>query len=726
MSDSEDSTVTYMEVSSPLKDLSDIGSPGVDGLPAMPEDPYAYVEAALQAPPSPDYVPSPEQPEQAPPLPDFVPELVYPEFTPLEDDVLLAKEQPLPAAISPTTNSQGYITESDPEEDPKEDDEDPKEDPTDYPTDREDDEEKDESSRDDANNEEEDEDQEEEEHPAPTDSSPPPPPVYHTTARISIPTQAPIPFLSKAKSYLSIGLPRASMAMMRAATPSIYILAPRSETSPSGILPLLPIPLPTSLPPLPLPSTNHRSDVLEVTLPPRKRLCIAIEPKFEVKECSSPPTARPTEGFRADYGFVSNLDAEIRRDPYREIGYMITNVWEDPDDIAEEIPTTDVAEFNDRLLMSGQLNSLRRDRRSYARATRHIESEARASREAWVQSMDASNTKRSKTQMVALQSQQRQARDTTHPLVPKEAKMAPKRTPRSTPATTTTTTTTTVTDAQLKALIDQGVANALAARDIDRSQNGKDNHDSGTGVRRPAPLARECTYPDFMKCKPLYFKGTEGVVELTQWMFPEESDKIERYVDGLPDMIHRSVMASKPKTMQDTRECPKLKNNNHGNQGGNGNAPAKVYVVGNAGINLDSNVVMDHYYDVELVDERIVGLNNIIRGCRLNFLNDSFNIDVVPIELGSFDVIIGMDWLAKHQAIIIYAQKIIRIPWGNETLIIHGDRRDRGNETRLNIISCTKMPKYMLKGCHVFLAHVTTKETEDKSKEKQLEDISIV
>ncbi|GJS84555.1 hypothetical protein Tco_0751096 [Tanacetum coccineum] len=145
--------------------------------------------------------------------------------------------------------------------------------------------------------------------------------------------------------------------------------------------------------------------------------------------------------------------------------------------------------------------------------------------------------------------------------------MAPKRTTKSTPATTTTPTTS-VTDEQLKALIDQCIADALATRDADRSRNGEDNHDSGTGVRRQAPLARECTYPDYMKCKPLYFKGTKGVVELTQWferieielalmcarMFPEESDKIKRYVGGLPDMIHGSVMASKPKTMQDVIE----------------------------------------------------------------------------------------------------------------------------------------------------------------------------
>ncbi|GKC03903.1 hypothetical protein Tco_0995513 [Tanacetum coccineum] len=94
------------------------------------------------------------------------------------------------------------------------------------------------------------------------------------------------------------------------------------------------------------------------------------------------------------------------------------------------------------------------------------------------------------------------------------------------------------------------------------------------------------------------------------------------------------------------RECPKLKNNNnHGNQVGGGNAPAKVYVVRHAGTNPDSNVVTDHYYDVELADGRIIGLKTILGGCTLNILNHPFNIDLMPVELGSFDTIIGMDWL---------------------------------------------------------------------------------
>ncbi|GJT53701.1 putative reverse transcriptase domain-containing protein [Tanacetum coccineum] len=223
-------------------------------------------------------------------------------------------------------------------------------------------------------------------------------------------------------------------------------------------------------------------------------------------------------------------------------------------------------------------------------------------------------------------------------------------------------------------------------------------------------------------------------------MFPEEDDKIEKYVGGLPNMIYGSVVASKPKTMQDAveiatklmdkkirtfterqteskrkfddtsrntqnqqqqqnkeghfkRECPKLKNNNNrGNQVGGGNAPAKVYAVGHAGTNPDSNVMTD----------------------------------LMPVELGSFDAIIGMDWLVKYQAIIVCAEKIVRIPWGNETLIVHGDGSNQGHEARLHIISYTKTQEYMLKGCPVFLANVNTKETEDKSEKKRLEDVPII
>nr|GFA76874.1 hypothetical protein [Tanacetum cinerariifolium] len=265
MSDSEDSTVTYTE-----------------------------------APPSLDYVPGPEEPEQAPPLPEFVPEPVYPEFMPLEDEILLAEKQPLPAADSSTADSPRDILESNPEEDP-----------VDYPADEGDDDD-DESSDDDEDDddfeEDEDEDEEEEEHPASSDSIPPPP---------------------------------------------VHLSPPLPVSSP---------PLPTS-PTYPL---GYCADILEVTLPPQKRLCITLGPRYE--------------------------DDEIRREPERKVGYRIPDTWDKMLVGMPGAPATDETELgrrmiefattvrqdtneiygrlddaqDDRALISGWVNMLYRDRRDHA------------------------------------------------------------------------------------------------------------------------------------------------------------------------------------------------------------------------------------------------------------------------------------------------------------------------------------------------------------------------
>ncbi|GJY72513.1 putative reverse transcriptase domain-containing protein, partial [Tanacetum coccineum] len=191
------------------------------------------------------------------------------------------------------------------------------------------------------------------------------------------------------------------------------------------------------------------------------------------------------------------------------------------------------------------------------------------------------------------------------------------------------------------------------------------------------------------------------------------------------------------------RDCPKLKNKD----GGNGNTQGWVYAVGNAekngnaSRNPDSNVIPgmfplnNHYasilfdtgvdrsfistafsslfdiastllensYDVELADGKIVGIDTIIRGCTLNFLNHPFNIDLMPVELGSFDVIIGMDWLRRCHVVIICDERLVRIPYGNETLIFCADER-----------------------CQIFLAQISAKKEEDKSGGKQLKDVLIV
>nr|GEX55694.1 hypothetical protein [Tanacetum cinerariifolium] len=130
MLDSDESGVTYTDISSPLEELLDIGSPRTDDhehlmLPEMLEDPY--VEVALQAPPSPDYIPGPEEPEQAIPSPDYVPGLEH------ADDEIVAEDQPHAKDASPIDQSPEYVPESDFEAHPEDDDdEDPEEDPVDY------------------------------------------------------------------------------------------------------------------------------------------------------------------------------------------------------------------------------------------------------------------------------------------------------------------------------------------------------------------------------------------------------------------------------------------------------------------------------------------------------------------------------------------------------------------------------------------------------------------
>ncbi|GKB78236.1 hypothetical protein Tco_0945131 [Tanacetum coccineum] len=315
------------------------------------------------APPSLDYVPGPEEPEQAPPSPIYVPyvhEPVYPEFMPPEDEVLPAEEQPLPAATSPTANLPGYVPQSVPEEDSEEDDdEDPEEDLADYPADRGDDgNDKDESFDDDEDDDVDIKgDEEEEEHPAPADSTaialpavdyalsaeetkpfetdesaatPPPHPAYRVTNWISIRDEPPTPFWSNieiARLLAIPTLPPSSLSPWHRLLPihhrHISLSHTRADTPPSRTPPLLPIPLPTSSPPLHLPSADHRADRFEVCLPPQKRLCFAFGPRYKVGESSFAPAARPTGDFKADYGFVAMIDMEIMRYLERDVGYGI-------------------------------------------------------------------------------------------------------------------------------------------------------------------------------------------------------------------------------------------------------------------------------------------------------------------------------------------------------------------------------------------------------------------
>ncbi|GKB95045.1 putative reverse transcriptase domain-containing protein [Tanacetum coccineum] len=286
------------------------------------------------------------------------------------------------------------------------------------------------------------------------------------------------------------------------------------------------------------------------------------------------------------------------------------------------------------------------------------------------------------------------------------------------------------------------------------------------GYTRPNPLCNKCKYhhvgPCTVKCNNCKKVGhltrdcTATITPNTQRALVGNQQGVVCYECGRPGHFRK--------------DCPKLRNQNPRNQtrnrvgiktGGN-EATTKAYAIGGGGTNPDSNVVtgmfllnncyasmlfdsgadrsfmsstfsallditpftLDTSYAIELADGKISETNVVLRGCTLGILGHPFDIDLMPVELGSFDVIISMDWLAKYHALIICDEKVVRIPYGDDVLIIRGD--DYGNGSNLNIISCTKTQKYIQKGCQVYLAQVTSKKAEDNSEEKRLEDVPII
>ncbi|GKE33139.1 hypothetical protein Tco_1452461 [Tanacetum coccineum] len=369
------------------------------------------------APPSPDYIPGPEDPQTLPvpqdedvrePMfihahdPDYVPEPIYPEYIPLEDEhEFPVEEHPLPPIDSPTVESPGYVTESDPEEDPEEyEDDEIEDDPVDYPMDGGDDGDDDDgdSFRDDADDKDEDEDEEdEEEHLALADSAiviptvehvslpagtepviPPPSTDITIRARITVRPQASIslPPEAEVERLLAMTTPSPSPPISLS-PPSVgerlaRCTAPPAHSSPPPVpSPLLPSSrCPTQIqtlriastqdlidavtaalpsPPLPPslyipPPVERRDDIPESKQPPRKRLCLStLGSRYEVGESS---TARPTEGQGIDYGFVSTVDAEARRHGISEVGYGIRDTWVDPTEAVPEIAPTTLGEVS--------------------------------------------------------------------------------------------------------------------------------------------------------------------------------------------------------------------------------------------------------------------------------------------------------------------------------------------------------------------------------------------
>nr|GEY08049.1 hypothetical protein [Tanacetum cinerariifolium] len=274
--------------------------------------------------------------------------------------------------------------------------------------------------------------------------------------------------------------------------------------------------------------------------------------------------------------------------------------------------------------------------------------------------------------------------------------------------------------------------------------NGNDNGNgngngggNGYNFRGLMLVARECTYQDFLKCQPLNFNGTEGVVGLSRWFKKMEtmfhiSNCLQKYqVKYATCTLLNSALtwwnshkraigfeaAYAMKSGHFKKDCPKLRNQNKtGNKTGSNEATVKAYAI-EGGVNPNSNVVtgtfllnncyaymlFDSGADMSFVSSTVSALLNVAPST----LDTShpFDIDLMLIELGSFDVIIGMDWLAKYHTVIVCEKKIVCIPYGDEVLIIRGDDHDGGNSER-SIISQKRKVQVLVKTCMVIIDHL--------------------
>ncbi|GJT30492.1 putative reverse transcriptase domain-containing protein [Tanacetum coccineum] len=352
-----------------------------------------------------------------------------------------------------------------------------------------------------------------------------------------------------------------------------------------------------------------------------------------------------------------------------------------------------------------------------------------------------------------------------------------------------------------------------------------DNTTRNTGPRE-TPVARKCSYKEFMSCQPFNSKGTEGAVglirrfERTESVFSrsnytedckvkfatgtlteealswcnsfaqpiriEEAYKITWYNGSLPmckkyTLHHTGPCTVKCQTCNKVghqtknyrnkgpatgsnlqlvsvschacgekghyrNQCPKANNSAHGrayllrdkNAHQNPNVVTGMFLLNQhlARVLFDSGadksfvsislasmlnippITLDTTYDIKMADGNLVCTNIIIQGCTLILLNQPFEIDLMPIKLGSFDVVIGMDWLSKYHARITCDEKVVHIPIYGVTLIIRGDR----SKTRLNLMSYIKTKRYISRGYQVSVAQVM----EKKSDERRLEDIPVV
>nr|GEV81587.1 putative reverse transcriptase domain-containing protein [Tanacetum cinerariifolium] len=514
---------------------------------------------------------------------------------------------------------------------------------------------------------------------------------------LALPTPPPSPFTPLSSSLPQIPLPPLHVSSTPLPLPSPPTTSPTYAEAPLGYR-VAGIRMIVTSPPLLLPYTFYRTDIPEAGMPPQKRACFTTPSfGFEVGESSAAGASRQP-GLD-----VAVTDATARR------------------------PMSQKDAQDDQTFLRARVNILLRDRSYHRRTAMLLDREAMYARRAWAGFEDKSAAKEAHVRILEAQVATLMAQTSS---------------------------------LQTQLTIALGRIQTLEAIDPEPRDE-------------PAEAGSSCT--DVLS----YNQRFQELALMCDRVFPKESDEIEKYVGGFPNMIHGSVKASKPTTMQEAIEFATelidqkiltlaerqdenkrkfddtLRNNQNQQQPFKRNNVVRAYTIGPGekkpyGGSKPLCPKCNYHHDGQCAPKctncKRIGtflLNNryalilFDTGADRSFVSTAFSslIDIIPStldhrydvelanEMGSFDVIIGMDWLS---CVIVCDEKLACVPFGNKFLIFRGDENSNEHESRLNIISCIKTQKYLLKRCHVFLAHVTTKKAKDKSKEKRLENVPIV
>nr|GEZ23372.1 putative reverse transcriptase domain-containing protein [Tanacetum cinerariifolium] len=180
-----------------------------------------------------------------------------------------------------------------------------------------------------------------------------------------------------------------------------------------------------------------------------------------------------------------------------------------------------------------------------------------------------------------------------------------------------------------------------------------------------------------------------------------ETEKIDKYISELPDNIYGSVKASKPKTLDETIEPPQGKTSPGSTIWGRARGSRTVGIF-----------------------PRTMGANPKGNGCFECGATGNFKRDCPKLKNKDRVKVNAPGWVCH--TVIVCDEKLVRVPYGNETLTFCGDKSNNKRESRLIVVSCSKAQEYMAKGCQVFLAQISAKKEEDRSEGKQLEDVPVV